>query len=105
MSAQEVAQTILSQIGGNRSMVMIGGKNICVSRDKCGALSFKHMPAKVDGKRSNYCKVSLTDMDLYEVEFGYVTSKKYEVRKVVDQVCGDQLMEIFSTETGLSLRL
>ena len=105
MATQDVAITILSQLGGSRAMYMIGAKHIASSNESCGALLFKHTPSKVDGKRVNHCKILLTPDDLYEIHFARTSTKDYVVQKVVSGVPAECLRDVFSTETGLALKL
>lgn len=93
-----VAETILSQIGGNRFRAMTGAKNLIAHND---GLSFRFPQTK----GVNYCKITLNMFDTYDVEFGMVRNKQgvptYTKKKVVDNIFNDQLQEVFTNTTGL----
>ena len=64
-----VAKTILSQLGGNKFAVMTGAKNFI---DTGGGLSMRIGRNKTS---SNYLKVTLNSMDLYDMKFSRVSPK------------------------------
>jgi len=96
----KVAETILSQLGGNKFRVMTGAKNFL---DHGDALSMK---IGRNSSNSNYLKVSLNSMDLYDVHFSKVT-RKFEEKSVKEynDVYADSLVEIFESHTGMHTRL
>ena len=96
-NSQEVAQTILNQLGGGRFVMMTGAHNLSCSDDKCGTLMLKFKGSKV----ANYLKISLTAMDLYDVEFGKIWGGKYKVVKEVSGYYNDMLVKLFEETTGL----
>ena len=64
-----VARTILSQLGGNKFAAMTGAKNFV----DCGdALSMRIGRNKTS---SNYLKITLNMMELYDVRFSRVSLK------------------------------
>ena len=91
-----VAKTILSQLGGNKFRVMTGAKNFL---DHGNALS---MRIGRNSSNSNYLKVSLNSMDLYDVHFSKLT-RKFEEKSVKEynNVYNDSLVEIFESHTGM----
>lgn len=98
--SQEVAKTILQQLGGSKFTTMIGAKNLGFTSD---SLSFK-ISAKCLNK-ATHCKITLNSMDLYDMKF-------YKIRGVdiseVGEVTGlfaDQLQQIFTDKTGLDTHL
>lgn len=95
-----VAKTILSQLGGNKFRVMTGAKNFL---DHGNALS---MRIGRNSSNSNYLKVSLNSMDLYDVHFSKLT-RKFEEKSVKEynDVYADSLVEIFESHTGMYTRL
>ena len=95
-----VAKTILSQLGGNKFRVMTGAKNFL---DHGNALS---MRIGRNSSNSNYLKVSLNSMDLYDVHFSKLT-RKFEEKSVKEynDVYADSLVEIFESHTGMHTRL
>ena len=91
-----VAKTILSQLGGNKFAVMTGAKNFIDTGD---GLSMKIGRNKTS---SNYLKITLNMMDLYDMKFSQVT-KNFEEKSVTEynNVFNDQLTEIFESHTGM----
>ena len=95
-----VAKTILKQLGGNKFAVMTGAKNFV----DCGdALSMKIGRNKTS---SNYLKITLNMMDLYDVKFSRV-SPKGGARSVTEynNIFNDQLVEVFEKHTGMYTKL
>ena len=95
-----VAKIILEQLGGNKFRVMTGAKNFL---DHGDALSMK---IGRNSSNSNYLKISLNMMDLYNVHFSKV-SKMGEEKSVKEynDVYNDQLVEIFESHTGMYTKL
>ena len=96
MANQEVAQTILQQLGGQRFIVMTGVKNLSSSPS---SLTMK-LPRC--GTKAQWLRISLNSKDLYDLEFVRLT-KTYEreVVKEYNDVYCDQLQELFTKETKL----
>ena len=99
MSDLTVAKTILEQLGGNKFRVMVGAKNLVGSEN---SLSFKFMH---NSSKSTICRVTLTPMDVYEVEFSHIRNYDKIVDKTFDNVYNDSLVEIFEDYTGLHTSL
>ena len=95
-----VARMILDQLGGHKFRVMTGAKNFL---DHGDALS---MRLGRNSSNSNYVKVSLNSMDLYDVRFSKLT-RKFEEKSVKEynDVYADSLVEIFESHTGLYTKL
>ena len=102
--SQQIAETILSQLGGHKFKVMTGAKHLAFDED--GSLSFK-LPRAKDG--INYVKITLNGLDLYDMEFRRVTLRKGEIRNVLkaahSNVYGDMIRGLFETSTGLRTSL
>lgn len=94
-----VAQTILNQLGGRKFVAMTGARNLI---DGGSYLAFKLGRAK---DSINYVKITLTSMDLYDMEFGTIRSLNYKVKKEISGVSYDQLRDIFTEYTGLRTSL
>ena len=95
-----VAKTILEQLGGNKFATMTGAKNFV----DCGdALSMRIGRNKTS---SNYLKITLNMMDLYDVRFSRVSLKGGE-RSVTEynNIFNDQLVEVFEKHTGMYTKL
>lgn len=97
--SEGVAKEILTQLGGNKFIAMTGAKNLV---DGGKFLGFK-LPRAKDG--INYVKITLTSMDLYDIEFGGIRANDYKVVKKVGGIYNDQLQNIFTKVTGLHTRL
>jgi hypothetical protein len=98
--SENVAREIFKQLGGNRFVAMTGAKHIL---DGGKYLSFKIPRAGKNG--INYVKITSTDMDLYDIEFGRIHGNTYKVVKKVNGIYYDQLTNIFTEVTGLYTRL
>ena len=99
---REVAQTILSQLGGNRFVMMTGANKLTVREN---GLSFK---IGRNATQTNHVTISYDyAQDLYNMTFEKVSlsKKTWEVsRKVIathEGVYCDQLTSLFTKETGL----
>lgn len=101
MNSQEIATTILRQLGGRKFIAMTGAKHLAFDSD--GSLSFK-LP-KIAGLKINYVKIKLNEMDLYDMEFGQVKKFDYKRLETVNGVYFDQLQKIFTEKTKLYTHL
>jgi len=101
---QIVARTILEQLGGRRFLAMTGATNVIGSAD---SLSFRlpGTPGFVRG-RINVCRITLTPMDTYTVEFLRV-GRQGQVATVAicTDIYADALPACFTRETGLDTHL
>ena len=86
----------MSQLVGNKFAVMTGAKNFIDTGD---GLSMKIGRNKTS---SNYLKITLNMMDLYDVRFSRVSLKGGE-RSVTEynNIFNDQLVEVFEKHTGM----
>ena len=100
MSKMTVAKTILEQLGGNKFRVMTGAKNFM------GFAEGLVMKIGRNSSNSNYLKITLNMMDLYDMEFAKVTrmGEKKSVTEYND-VCCDSLVEVFERHTGMYTKL
>ena len=91
-----VARTILSQLGGNKFAVMTGAKNFIDTGD---GLSMKIGRNKTS---SNYLKITLNMLDLYDARFSRVSPMGGE-RSVTEynNVYNDSLVDVFEKHTGM----
>ena len=95
----EVYQEIYNQLGGNRFRVMTGAKNLTGNKN---TLSFKLMKAK---NSINFIRITLNSMDLYDIEFNYLSSRGLKLIERLEDIYNDQLREIIEDRTGLRLSL
>lgn len=92
----EIAKTILSQLGGNKFIVMTGAKNLVAHED---GLSFRIGRNK---SQSNYIKITLTSMDLYNMEFWRIDARTgFKKLHSYDGIYFDMLQDLFTEYTGL----
>ena len=96
IGGKDVARIILEQLGGRRFSVMTGAKNFVNTGD---GLSMKIGRNKTN---SNYLKITLNEMDTYDMEFAKVTKwgDKKSVTKYKD-VYNDMLRPVFTEHTGM----
>ncbi len=102
---QQIASTILSQLGGQgRLAVMTGAKNFCALTE--GGVSFR---VGKNAKFVNYVKVVLNSDDLYDLEFGRISRQggvpAYTVKSTVEGLYAESLMNVFEAHTKLYLTL
>lgn len=95
MSNMQIAQTILEQLGGKRFIIMTGAKNLGAGENY---LSFK---IGRNPKGVTHVKITLTPMDLYDMEFFKVRGTSFKKVSEIDGVYFDQLQDIFTDRTGL----
>ena len=94
-----VANTILSQLGGNKFLAMTGASNLVGRED---GLSFK--VGRNDAKVT-HVRVTLTPADEYTLEFINVRGTKIKPLATVEHVYADNLSQVFETKTGLRVSL
>jgi hypothetical protein len=98
--SNQIAQTILQQLGGNKFLVMTGAKKLTAYDN---ALGFKIGRNKA---KCNWVKIVLTSMDDYNMEF-----YRFDVRTgltklhTYEGVYFDMLQELFTEYTGMYTRL
>ena len=93
------AAIILKQIGGNRFIAMTGAKGF--------AFSNKYMSFKIgrNSKGINFVRIGHNSKDLYDMEFGFVSTKGIKVKKKVKDVYADMLGTMFEKYTGMRTSL
>ena len=99
--SNNVAQTILAQLGGGKFLAMTGAKNLIAHES---ALSFK-LPAGTSRDGSNYIKITLTAMDDYQIETLGVRGLKVTPKSFREGVYADNLQAVFTSVTGLDTSL
>ena len=95
-----VAKEILNQLGGNKFRVMTGAKNFM------GFSEGLVMKIGRNSSNSNYLKITLNSMDLYDMEFAKV-SRMGEKKSVTEynNVYNDSMVEVFEKHTGMYTKL
>jgi len=105
-NAQEIAQTILSQLGGNKFTAMTGA-NSFVAHD--AGLSFRLPGGGFTKDGINYVMITLNSLDLYDVKYMKIRKGKGIPQvKIISEsaiLYADMLQEDFARTTGLNTRL
>lgn len=106
MNTREIALGILSQLGGNKFIVMTGSKNFIYGENE------KHEPYLSMHLTSNklsakYLIISLNWKDLYDMKFLTVDKKTGNkiILKEYNDVYNDMLQDLFTEATGLDTHL
>ena len=96
MSNLKVPETILKQLGGNKFRVMTGAKNFGGTEDSLS------MRIGRNSSNSNYLKITLNEMDLYDMKFCKLT-RKFEEKSVTEykNVYNDLMRGTFTAHTGM----
>jgi hypothetical protein len=98
--SQQVAATILEQMGGmGKLRMMIGANNFVAHATPAVGVSFRFKGSR----KANYCKVTLTGMDTYNFTLGKIRDYALVPSYELTDVYSDMLMDIFEQETGLYL--
>ena len=97
----EIANTIISQLGGRKFIVMTGAKDIFAHPD---GVSFK-IPGTMTKQHINYLKIALDPNDTYTMCFHRIRGTRAIPIAEHSMVYHDQLQSIFTAETGLDTRL
>jgi hypothetical protein len=97
--SQQVAKTILQQLGGNKFIAMTGAKNFGSSKN---SLQFK---IGRNSKSISHVIITLKSSDLYDVEFIRMRGTSRKVVKKLKGVYADMLQKIFTKYTGMNTRL
>jgi len=104
MSNLDIAHTIMNQLGGFRRLGMMAGAKDFVAIEN--GVQFK---IGRNAKRINMVRITLNGLDLYNVEFGYVTkyngTPSFKVKSKIDDVYNDMLVNLFESNTGMYLTL
>ena len=77
MSNLKVPETILEQLGGNKFRMMTGAKNFGGTEDSLS------MRIGRNSSNSNYLKITLNQMDTYDMKFCKLT-RKFEEKSVTE---------------------
>lgn len=99
MNNQEIAQTILSQLGGNKFVIMTGAKQLAHG-DK--SLMFK---IGKNNSKANQVTIRLEDNDTYTITFHSFRKMELKDLKKYEGVYDDNLRSIFETYTGMATSL
>lgn len=100
---RQIAETILSQFGGTRRLSMMAGARDFMFDSEARSVSFK---IGRNAKGCNYCRVTLTDLDLYTVEFKKIgRAPKHTITDLdtTENAYADMLVSLFEKATGMYL--
>lgn len=120
MTTQQIAQTILDQLGGRRFAAMTGARNLIALdasegepandehgipavHPRVGGLCFQI--GRFSGVKTTHVRISLTPDDEYDMEFLAIRGTKIKTIREVRGVYCDQIEEIFRDATGLETRM
>ena len=96
------AEEVLQQLGGRKFIAMTGAKNF-VKNDPKKQIVFKIGGGAKNG--INYVRVTLTSMDLYNMEFLKARGTELKVVASEKGVYNDQLQQMFTKHTGMNTKL
>jgi hypothetical protein len=96
------AEEVLQQLGGRKFIAMTGAKNF-VKNDPKKQIVFKIGGGAKNG--INYVRVTLTSMDLYNMEFLKARGTDLKVVASEKGVYNDQLQQMFTKHTGMNTKL
>lgn len=99
--AQQVADTILAQLGARRFLVMTGARDLVATGT---GLQFK-LPANFAKDGVNMVRVDLAPSDTYTVTVGRFRALDFKEKASEELVFCDQLQAAFTRLTGLDTHL
>lgn len=95
----QIAQTILEQLGGNRFIAMTGAQHFGYTDN---ALSFK---IGRNAGKVTHVRVTLDPSDTYTVDFLAVRGAKVKTLQEYSVVYADNLRDVFARVTGMAVSL
>lgn len=99
----EVTATILQQLGGGKFIMMTGANKLTA---KDNTLSFRLPGAGGFCKDGiNYVAITLTVMDVYEIQFCRTRGAKLTLVEARNDVYAEDLRTVFSEVTGLAVAM
>jgi hypothetical protein len=99
--SQQIAKTMLQQMGGQKRLAMMTGAKNFVWDGKTKTLSFK---VGRNSKGVNHVSITLRN-DLYDLKFGAVRKHELKVKAEERGVYADMLGPMFEKHTGMYLKL
>lgn len=100
-ATQNVALTILAQLGGQRFKAMTGATNFVSGANY---LTFR-IPGTMTKDRINCVRITLDPLDLYKLEFMIIRGVKIRTVRTLDGVYAENLQTLFTDATGLDTHL
>ena len=96
MTDMTIANTILSQLGGNKFLAMTGAKDLVGGERYLGL----RLPARFAKDGITHVRVTLTLADLYTVAFYKIRGVNIKTVAEFDNVHAEQLRDTFTHATG-----
>jgi hypothetical protein len=101
-NGQQIAQTILAQMGGNRFIAMTGARNLMHTKN---GLVF-NLPRGAAKNGATHVQIILDESDTYTVSFGKMKNRvEYVEIEELSGVHWDSLQRHFTRVTGLDCTL
>lgn len=105
-NAKQISEIILNQLTHSRTGMavlhaMVGASNFTYSQDGSTTFHFKLC------RRANMVKITLNDMDLYDLTLYRFNKKSLELKEVEHEtnLYGEDLQGVFTSFTGLDTHL
>lgn len=96
---KQIAETILSQMGGHKLLaLMINAKKFLFEKKN---LTFRFF--RSEKNKANYVDIQLMPSDTYKLDFWSIHGSKCKIVETIEDVYADDLMKIFSDSTGHTL--
>ena len=95
MNNQQIAKTIIEQLGGNKFAVMTGAKFFVATNN---GLSFK---VGRNPKNVNKVRITLEPTDTYKMEFIKTSVAEFKILETFEGIYCDGLREAFTSGTKL----
>lgn len=100
---QQIAATILDQLGGQKTIAMCGLKNFVHGEENENVfIMFKMMR---NPSKANWCRITLNAMDTYDMKFTRVHGMKHTTIEEVSGIYDDMLISSFENVTKLDTRI
>jgi hypothetical protein len=97
---EQIAQTIIAQLGGKRFVKMTGARDFVAT--SCGV--YFRLPGTPKAM-IDHVHITLNSLDLYDVVYARTRGKKYKVIREVHDLYAENLQESFRQATGLETRM
>lgn len=98
----EIAKTILSQMGGISRLRLFTGATF-LGLENGVVIQLKRDPNGEGYEKVDYVKITLNALDYYDMEFQIDKDEEIEVVNKFDNVCFEDLVSIFEEHSGLYL--
>ncbi len=95
--SDQVARTILQQLGGNRFAAMTGASSFSSGKNM---LTFR-LPARSTKNNGSAMRITLTPLDVYKLELLKVVNFEVITISMCDDVYAENLQDTFTEMTGL----